>query len=367
MAHPNLTELELSALHPGVVNLSDGHARQVPGDATRARLREILDSVLARRPDAYVEAEHEFLTALTRHTGQAYPPGTTFVTYASSVAMGVVATHLRRSGRRVGVIRPAFDNIPGILRSMGVPLVPVPERYLAPEPDLDHLDTLRLGALVVVVPNNPTGLRPDPSGLHRLLDWAAARDVQLVVDLAFRWFDDSGRGDLVRAAEARGADLLTIDDTGKVLSLSDLKAGVVGATSRLAGPIRDVHTEYVLNVSELGLRLLTAMLGPGPDDEVERARRLVQRNRRCLSTLLGGVVKDDGDLPGMSVAWLRVPEHRDTVVARCRDRGVAILPGDRFDWAGRPPVTHVRLALLREPDYFARGAEVVAGVLRELL
>jgi aspartate/methionine/tyrosine aminotransferase len=367
MAHANLTELELSALRPDIVNLSDGHARQLPGKATHARLRDVFERGLTRRPDAYFEAEHEFLTALSRHTGQSYGPRSTVVTYASSVAMGVVAIYLRRSGRRVGVIRPAFDNIPGILRSMDVPLVPVPERYLAPEPDLDRLDALSLGALVVVVPNNPTGRRPDPAAMQRLLDWAAARDVHLVVDLAFRWFDDSGRGDLVRAAEARGADLLTIDDTGKVLSLSDLKAGVLTATNRLVGPIRAVHTEYVLNVSELGLRLLTAMLARGGDDEVERARQLVLRNRNCLSTSLAGLVKDDGELPGMSVAWLRVPDHRDRVVAGCRARGVEILPGDRFDWAGRPAGTHVRVALLRDPDYFARGAEVVAGVLHELL
>jgi aspartate/methionine/tyrosine aminotransferase len=375
MRTSSLTELELPALRPEVLNLSDGHARQSVGAGTRARLREIVEAALSDPPADYFDAERRFLDDLSRHTGQSYPARRTFVTYASSVAMGVVSTHLKRSRRRVGLICPAFDNLAGILASMDVPLTPVPEHRLAPEPDLDHLESLGVDALVLVLPNNPTGACAPRAAVCRLMDWAAARGVLLVVDLAFRWFDDTARWDLRREAEARGADLVSIDDTGKVLSLSDLKAGVLSTTHRLAEPIGAIHRQYVLNVSELGLRLLAAMLAPGhPDDEVSRARRLVRENRAYLDDLLAAALAGsagdprlDPPRPGMSVAWLRVPRNRDLVTKECHRRGVEILAGDHFHWATDVPAeTHVRLALLRDAPYFARAADVVADVLARL-
>ena len=375
MRTSSLTELELPALRPEVLNLSDGHARQSVGAGTRARLRDVVDAALSDPPADYFGAERRFLHDLSWHTGQGYPAGRTFVTYASSVAMGVVSTHLKRSRHRVGLICPAFDNLAGILTSLDVPLTPVPEHRLAPEPDLEHLDSLGIDALVLVLPNNPTGACPSRAAMCRLLDWAAARGVLLVVDLAFRWFDDAARWDLRAEAEARGADLVSIDDTGKVLSLSDLKAGVVSTTGRLAEPIGAIHRQYVLNVSELGLRMLGAMLAPGdPDGEVPRARRLVRQNRAYLDEVLTADLGGPGDdprlperRPGMSVEWLRVPRNRDLVTKECHRRGVAILAGDHFHWASDVPAeTHVRLALLRDAPYFARAADVVADVLARL-
>lgn len=369
----NLTELERGGLRPDVVNLSDGHARQSPGPATRARIRATVDEFLAGRHPDYFAAEDEFLHRLGGHTRQAYPADRTFVTYASSVAMGIVATHLKRLGRPVGVVCPTFDNIPGILATMDVPTVAVAERRLWPEPDLGHLDALQLGALILVLPNNPTGHCPQRPVLGRLLDWAAERGVQLVLDLAFRWFDPAANWDMIRAAEARGADAVSIDDTGKILALSDLKTAVICTTSSLATPLRALHSQYVLNVSELGLRLLGTMMDPArPDNEIEHAHRIVRANRAQLDALIDANLHRIGADPRLahrndclSVEWLSIPHRHHRVVERCRARGLEVLLGDHFHWSNptAPPGTHVRLALMRDPEYFARGVATFVDVL----
>jgi len=376
MSTANLTELELKALQPDVINLSDGHAHQSLGEKTRARIRDLVQDTLSGRPSDYFQAERQFLVDLERHTHQAYPAGRTLVTYASSMAMGVIATHLRRLGRPVGVICPTFDNIPGILATLDVPMVAVPEDRLWPDPDLDHLDRLGIGALILVLPNNPTGRCPSRAAVRRLMDWAACRKVLLVLDLAFRWFDETANWDLIREAEQRGAEAVSIDDTGKVLSFSDLKAAVITTTSGVAAAIRSIHTQYVLNVSELGLRLLSAMMEPDKaDNEVRRARDLVAANRRYLDERLAANPPHLGtDLrmtqrnDCLSVEWLSIRHGRDRVAALCRSNGLEILIGDHFHWGGdtaEPRGTHVRLALMRDPGYFARGVDVFVEVLAQ--
>ena len=368
----NLTELELRALLPGVINLADGHAHQTLAPATQELIRNIVDMTVSGEPGDYFTAERQFLDDLAWHTGQYYPQGGALVTYASSVAMGMVATHLRRLGRPVGVVCPTFDNIPGILRTQDIEPVPVDERDLAPVPEIPRLDRLGLGALIVVAPNNPTGVCPTREGLGDLMTWAAARGVLLVLDTAFRWCDDTMRWDLVRAADDRGADLISIDDTGKALAFSDMKAAVIGASRRLAAPMRAIHTQYVLNVSEMGLRVISAMLNPSsPDNEIARARRLVAVNRALLDAGIAALDGPDPRMPArndaLSVEWLALPGRRDRVLAACRARGVEVLAGDHFLWADGFPGrgTYVRLALMRDPDQFAQGADVVLAALSE--
>src|SRR5713226_7164286 len=125
----NLTEIELAAIAAGI-NLADGHARH---ELTASQQKivyqlhdlffqaaEISPTLLDRR------AQSAFLTAVGQHT--AMSQAEVLSCYSSSVAMEIFARSLQASDiRRVALIHPTFDNIPDILRGVGMSLYPLSE------------------------------------------------------------------------------------------------------------------------------------------------------------------------------------------------------------------------------------------------
>jgi aspartate/methionine/tyrosine aminotransferase len=369
-ADRNLTQLESAAL-TAQVNLADGHARQTPSAHALARLRSVVDGAFAA--DVSIGAvEQRFLRSLTRWTGQDYDRASRRLLYSASIAIDAVGKFLAGTHRVTGMMTPTFDNLPALLRLSGVPLVAVPQQRLMPACDFAHLDSLGIDALVVVLPNNPTGVTWTRDTIAQTMLWAAKRHVLLVFDLSFRMLDPAICFDLVAAGEGAGASVICIDDTGKVLSLLDTKTSVLSATADIGPALEQVCSEILLNVSSMDLLLLTKILEDEHDNEVERARSLVVDNRvRLLSALsslnLPQRVMPRDVLDTMSVEWLFLGPRRDDIVEACARRGLHVLPGDRFHWesgdgAGRQ---HIRLALSRDPQYFERGVKILQRAVVE--
>lgn len=371
---PSLTEIELLAYADGVVNLSDGHARQSLGETSRRNLVAAFGDLVTSGGSNYPQAVEEFWDKLAAHTGQRYGATSTHVVYAASIALDVVGRYLSPQRGAIGMVTPIFDNIPTLFRRSSLTLTAVPERHVMPECDVDFLDSLRLDALVLVTPNNPTGTRLHFTEIVRLLEWAARRNVTLVLDLAFRLFDSDLRRDVIAAANEVGSDLVTVDDTGKILPLYGTRVGVLSATRRLGACLGRLCADVQLDVSELDLRMLCVLLeGKGDGSEVTAARRLAAANRRALERRLPPWVRmsgvgDEDFRP--SVAWLRCGAVRDAVVAACRKRSLEILPGDQFFWdsaTGRNEGSEwIRVSLMRDADYFARGTELLAEAIHDV-
>src|SRR6185437_15470933 len=81
---------------------------------------------------------------------------------------------------------PTFDNIPDLMRAQNVRLVPVNE-VDALDPDVWEYHNLE--ALFLVLPNNPTGWNLSARQLQALACDAASRQLLLVIDFSFRYFD----------------------------------------------------------------------------------------------------------------------------------------------------------------------------------
>ncbi|MCX4744612.1 aminotransferase class I/II-fold pyridoxal phosphate-dependent enzyme [Kitasatospora sp. NBC_01287] len=371
----NLTEYELQA-QSSQLDLADGHANHSLHHGTRTALgRTFARSFEEPRHGQVKRVERRFLDALGHHTGQEYHPARAHIVYSASVATDIVAKHLALTGRRTGVIAPTFDNIPALVTMAGVEVVPVHERSLLPEPDLDRLDALGLAALVVVLPNNPTGTGMAPNAARRLLRWAGERDVLVVFDASFRLLDPSSCWDVLALAERCAADAAVIDDTGKALPLQDTKASVLTVTSGLAPAVSEIVSQYLLNVSCLDLRLLTTVLTPSQHcDEVLRARDIARSNRGTLrdalraaglAALLPAGAPDDGST--INVEWLHVGPAQQRILEHCRAAGLQILPGQPFFWstgAGERPTGWVRVALLRDPADVRRGVAILLDAVR---
>lgn len=168
---------------------------------------------------------------------------------------------LRRSGR-VGVLSPCYAEHAEGWRRAGHRVREVGEEEI--EFFLDQLDVL-----VVVNPNNPTGLSLSP---QRLLDWhsrLAQRGGWLVVDEAF--MDVTPQVSL--AGQAHQVGLIVLRSFGKFFGLAGVRLGFVLAQGRM-------------------LELLAEQLGPwtvsGPTRALGRAclaqRTLqAQQSARCLA------------------------------------------------------------------------------------
>lgn len=363
----NLTELEILAEHSGI-NMADGHARQ----ALTAGQRRIVEDMpglfsAAQRLSPRVldrDAQAAFLTALGQHSALACAELLTC--YSSSVAMEILARAAYAGGvRRVGLVHPTFDNIPDILRGVGMQLVPVAEDQLtAPDPAAEAGFEL----LFVTTPNNPTGAVLNEQQLARWAAWCAARDVVLVLDTSFRGFDSRAMFDHYAVLDDSGARWAIIEDTGKLFPVLDLKAGFLAAATHVGLPLRRIYTDILLGVSPFILRLVVALAEDGAGGGLAELHQRMAAHRAILRATVATrqqISYPDPD-SRISVDRLLLPAGLDavTVTGALQDRGVRVLPCPKFHWAVPEQGNRfLRVALGRPEPAIRAGAAVVRDYL----
>jgi len=334
-----LSEYERLALG-GRVNLSDGHART----PLSRRQREIvgatlpmLDTALSRSQKSI---EDEFLRCFFQCGGQHVDSDdlNTFLTFSSSSAIKIAAQYCRINGLSVCLLEPCFDNIVHILRTEGVPILPVREEELH-EVDLLATRLTSTTALWLVQPNNPTGFCLEPEEFKRLITAVADRGTTIVLDFCFRMYADTlGRWNQYSELNAAGVTFICIEDTGKTWSLADTKVGITVCSAAAASLIYRLHDELLLNVSPLHLLLLTEFIKDTLTVGICKAvREGVERNREVVHALV-----QDGVLRHAAPACHNVPMEllglQDGTLATLfwrslRDRGIDVLPAENYFWS----------------------------------
>lgn len=363
----NLTEYEVLALG-SPVNLADGHARQ-PLTPTQQRIVASFPSLFDEAfstPFAELEAAAHaaFLGAL----GQVSAPigtGRIVSTYASSVAIDIVARCVAQRHGVVGLIHPTFDNIPALLRSRGLSLVPVEELELRAG-DVRCLS--QIGALFVTTPNNPTGAVLSASALDSLAAACARQRVTLIVDASFRGFDARARFDTYDVLDRSGAEWIVIEDTGKLWPVLELKLGFIVASEGMSRAISSALSDLLLSVSPVVLAVVRELAYDAARGGLEAMADLIARNRLTLAQSLEGAgevtLADPGARVSVQRIWLPERLPANEAWRRLQDVGVDVLPGDMFSWA-RPSEgsRFLRVALARDPDLVAIGADRIAARL----
>jgi cobalamin biosynthetic protein CobC len=245
---------------------------------------------------------------------------------AGSQAAIQTLPRLRQTGK-VGVLSPCYAEHAEAWRSTGFLVREVLEHEV--ERFIDLLDVL-----VVVNPNNPTGLSLPP---ERLLEWharLAQRGGWLVVDEAFM----DNTPELSLAAYTQRSGLIVLRSFGKFFGLAGVRLGFVLAESRF-------------------LKVLARQIGPwsvsGPTRILGQAclNDVVGQQRQRLRTEQAGqrlveVLDRHGFAPMGGCAlfqWLITPLAED-VYEFCAQRGVLLrlfthnsslrfgLPRDEADW-----------------------------------
>lgn len=347
-------------------NLADGHARL----GQSAEMREIVRQM----PEVFTTAGQRSQIALEREFAKAYftlasQPSVLerelplLQHYSSSLAIETVANVLRRRGMRVGVLHPTFDNIPAILRRHGVNLKVVSERIFSHPADQEFYRDV--DALLLVVPNNPTGADPGIDILERIALACKAAGLLLILDFSFRFFSRHlATSDFYAFLAGHNVAHIGIEDTGKTWPTLDLKVGTLIADASCHAELQAVTDDLLLNVSPFVFALLTEYIHR---DGARSSLRVEERNRALLSDALSGAAVALVDAPGpMGVAWLRLPDGwvDVDVVDWLTSEGVAVLPGSPFFWADRGAgASYLRVAMMRPENEFARGVSALVEAL----
>ncbi len=364
---PNLTELEIAAIESGV-NVADGHARQ---ELTSAQ-RKIID----RLPGLFAEAasgsgaglewqaKQAYLSAVGQHTAMV---GSDVLTcYSSSVAMEIFARAAYAAGiRRVALIHPTFDNIPDIMRGVGMTLAPVSEDLLAAGTAVLPPGT---ELLLITTPNNPTGAVLPREALAHWARVCAASGVILGLDTSFRGFDDRAQYDHYAVLAGEGCRYVVIEDTGKLWPTLDLKAGFLVFPRGDHLPLRRVYTDLLLGISPLILLLIREFADDAAGGGFGELSQFIAANRGQLRGQLARCAPVSFPDPGSRISVERVCVPARTTGTglwhALRDRGVHVLPCRQFHWANPEAGDRfVRVALSRPPEMISAAATAIRSQL----
>ncbi|MFE9257349.1 aminotransferase class I/II-fold pyridoxal phosphate-dependent enzyme [Streptomyces sp. NPDC006879] len=367
----NLTTMEVDALIDvdGGLNLTDGHARLVltpqQSDIV-ARIPGMFEEAVRRPfPEIELAAHKAFFEAIGQHSAPV-GSGRILSCYSSTLATDIVARALP-AGATVAVLHPTFDNIADLLKTRGLELVPLTEEELLAE----QWPGAPVNAIVVTLPNNPTGLITPEGHLKSLAEHAVRHNQIVIIDASFRGQVRDAQYDTYAVLDAAGADWITIEDTGKLWPTHELKIGLLAYSERTNLPIEHAFSESLLAASPVVLQLITDLAGDWVDGGYERARELVERNRTVVKETLAqvGLKLADPDSQ-ISVARIELPEAGPDSAVLHKEmlkRGVHVLPCAPFHWADpESGLRFIRISLARPFETVQKAIQTMAEAYKDL-
>lgn len=371
--YADLTQYELVALESSH-NLADAHAHQWQSESERAVVEMLPNLWDESQTLSQAEADHQFLQAFFDFHGQpsrVASAGRSLLSYAASIAMGIVATHLRLRRMSVTLIEPCFDNLHELLAQNELQVKALPEAVVFETPNVfEALTAHDVGdALILVDPNNPTGstsFTDDADRFREIVRFCALNGKTLIMDFSFASFLRGRRPDVYEILESSGVTYLTIEDTGKTWPTIDIKCGILSTSADIWAEVRDIHTGVLLNVSPFALRLLTGFIAASKSDGFTSVASVLDTNRQVLVNAIRGTdLEHLAPEALVSVAWLKVRRGTATEMQeRLAGHGVHVLPGTHFFWSDHTQgESYLRLALARDPAAFARSASALRTVL----
>jgi alanine-synthesizing transaminase len=264
---------------------------------------------------------------------------------------------------------PLFDYLAGL---DAVDLVPYPLRYdgawFLDFAALEAAWTPRARAVIVVHPNNPTGVFLKRAERERLLAFCAARDLALIADEVF--LDYAYAPDPARAPSLAGepaALTCVLSGLSKLAGLPQVKLSwmALGGPPALQAEALarvEIIADTYLSVSTAAQLALPVLLGAGAALRAQILDR-VRANRAALDAALAGTALRALPAEGGWYATVRLPALRSEeawALALLRQDSLLVHPGYFFDL---PFGCHLVLSLLPPPAVFAEAvARLVARV-----
>jgi len=286
----NMTVWEIGTLRRPL-NVSDGHVFRSWTPAEQAIIDRTpwLFTKYNRRDQVQIEREYigDFMQ-LARQTHDETLVGA-LMCFTASMAFEVVANWLRRKGKSVALIEPAFDNLPDIFRRHDLAMTPLPDVWMeAPAADfITRLEKITADCICLVTPNNPTGVALSEENLTILARFCAERGKLLVLDSCFRaYLPREAVHDQYAVLYESGADFIVIEDTGKTWPTVEIKAPFfcVSRANGLYQDIYDIYTDFLLHVSPVGVGLVHEFVRLSLADDLASIRDVVAKTDGRFTT-----------------------------------------------------------------------------------
>ncbi|MFG2440940.1 aminotransferase class I/II-fold pyridoxal phosphate-dependent enzyme [Streptomyces sp. NPDC048508] len=362
----NLTEIESAALSASA-NLSDGHAYRSPSKREAAVLEtagRLLLGLDRRNLEKLSRVYLEEFFALGKQTLRVDD----FHAYhclSASMAIEMIANHLRLQEMRAVLVEPCFDNLSDILKRHQVSLGVIPDDlYEHPSALVDVLDRHETDAVFLVSPNNPTGRHLPAPSLKAVAEHCARRGRLLILDACFRFYmPERYTYDQYAILMRSGADWILIEDTGKTWPTQEVKAPFFCTSASVTKPLGRIYNDFLLMGSPFALALLTELVRSAAEDGLESVQGIVEHNRSVLRRALAGTTLRPVEMPFVGVSWLALQEgtSADEFCAVLSGLGVEVLPGGPFFWNDSARGAHyMRVSLVRDPDVFQRAVTSLA-------
>jgi aspartate/methionine/tyrosine aminotransferase len=184
----------------------------------------------------------------------------------------------------------------------------------------------------------------------------------LLVDFCFRFYGNFWDYDQYQMLTDAGVEFICTEDTGKTFPAGDVKLGMLIASDEPYGLLKDISDDFLFSVAPFTFEILTRLI-TAEDRETRRvlAQDLADANREALRAVLdGSPLQIVNPRHRMGLDWLLLPpDWKATAFADWlhAEDGPQVLPGERFYWADyQAGSRYVRVALLRDTDYFAEAA-----------
>lgn len=287
------------------------------------------------------------------HRGLQFPTVNELMfTYSASNAMELVLNQLRCEGASsVQLLHPTFDATFYAARRHNLCPMPIDEdkAFAGINPWLGDAPP---DALILTIPNNPTGRTISAESFASLCSACASQGVKLVLDCCFRVYEHQAV-DHYSIINSTGVTAAVIEDTGKLFNVLDIKLGILWATPHWRAAISEVHKDFILEAPLLHLlvlrHLMEADLRYG---EALRAR--VAANRKLANDALVPRGFTQIGVQDSAVQLYRVDGcvSAAQLAATTRDMGVGIVEADGFFWNLDSADAYIRIALARPTQVF---------------
>jgi hypothetical protein len=310
-------------------------------------------------------------------------PGRIVLTASSSEAYGFLLKLLCDPDDAVLVPAPSYPLLDALaeLESVAIHRYPLDPgggwavHAAAVAHEVDRLASLgtRIGAVVLVSPNNPTGTGVTTGELRALQSLARTRGFAVISDEVFLDYRFAERpGDApVAAAEAAaeaGGLVFSLGGLSKSAALPQLKLGWIlanGPEELLGDALSRLEwiADAYLSVGTPVQAALPALLDGGRRAAAAIRARVLANYRTLAAAFPPGAPASAEPLAGGWSAVLRVPAvepEEDLVLRLLADHDLLIHPGYFYDF---PREGFLVLSLLPRPDLFAEGVSRLARAL----